>query len=102
MHGFTLIEISVTLVILAIVAAITVPAFTGYIDKAHESMCETYRENLDDMYLEYCYWEGLPTSSTFTVFAEKREQASFKCPSGGSYSWDDVDQKVVCSFHKNI
>lgn len=37
--GFTLVEVLVVMAILAILAAITVPSFSGYIDKAKE---ETY------------------------------------------------------------
>ena len=40
--GFTLVEIIVTLVILAILAAFLVPALTGYIDKTKEHLCQHY------------------------------------------------------------
>lgn len=36
--GFTLVEVLVVMVILAILAAVTVPTFTGYIDKAKEEV----------------------------------------------------------------
>lgn len=36
-RGFTLVELIVVLVILALLAALLVPALTGYIDKARKS-----------------------------------------------------------------
>lgn len=36
--GFTLVEVLVVMVILAILAAVTIPTFTGYIDKAREEV----------------------------------------------------------------
>lgn len=36
--GFTLVEVLVVMVILAILAAVTIPTFTGYIDKAKEEV----------------------------------------------------------------
>lgn len=36
-HGFTLVELIVVLTILAVLAALLVPALTGYIDKANEA-----------------------------------------------------------------
>lgn len=35
--GYTLVELIVTLVILAVLAALLMPALTGYIDKAQEA-----------------------------------------------------------------
>ena len=39
--GFTLVELIVVLVILAILAAILIPSLTGYIDKANEKVIAT-------------------------------------------------------------
>lgn len=38
--GFTLVEIIVVLIIIAILAAIAIPAFTGYIDKSKIAVME--------------------------------------------------------------
>lgn len=44
--GFTLIEVMVVLVIIAILAAFTIPTFIGFIDKTHESECRARTEML--------------------------------------------------------
>ena len=44
--GFTLVETIVVLVILAIVMAIAIPAFMGYIEKGKETACQANRRNL--------------------------------------------------------
>lgn len=46
-QGFTLVELIVVLVILAILAAILIPALTGYIQKARETVCQTQRKSLE-------------------------------------------------------
>ena len=38
-RGFTLMEVIIVLVILAIMAALLIPALTGYVDKANENTC---------------------------------------------------------------
>jgi prepilin-type N-terminal cleavage/methylation domain-containing protein len=45
--GFTLVELIVVLVILAILAAILIPTLTGYIQKARETVCQTQRKSLE-------------------------------------------------------
>ncbi len=45
-EGFTLIEVIVVLVIIAILAAFTIPTFIGFIDKTHESECRARTEML--------------------------------------------------------
>ena len=47
-HGFTLVEMIVVIVILAVIAAITVPAFTKYIDSNKEKQCVIYRRSKSD------------------------------------------------------
>lgn len=101
--GFTMVELIVTLVIIALLAGITIPSFTGYIDKANEQTCETYRVKLTEMFNEYCDWEGYPkTADKFPVFLQENGLENImKCPSGGGYSYKVSSGEVECSKHNN-
>ena len=44
--GFTLVELIVTLVVLSILAAISVPAVLGFVDEGKAKECQAYREAL--------------------------------------------------------
>ncbi|MDD2221760.1 MAG: prepilin-type N-terminal cleavage/methylation domain-containing protein, partial [Clostridia bacterium] len=46
--GMTLIELIVVLVIIAIISAVAIPSFSGYIEKAKAHECEVNREILKD------------------------------------------------------
>ena len=65
--GFTLVELIVVLVILAILAAILIPSLTGYIDKANEKVIATEARSV---YLaaqsEVSELYGETSSGTFT------------------------------------
>ncbi|SDX34124.1 bacterial Ig-like domain-containing protein [Eubacterium barkeri] len=57
--GFTLVEIIVTLVILAIVAAFTVPALGGFIEDAHARDCQAKRTDLAKAYTTQLVDDGV-------------------------------------------
>jgi len=54
-NGFTLVEIIVVLVILAVMAAIIVPSYAGYIDKARATRCKMQRADLAEKFLAMYY-----------------------------------------------
>ncbi|MDR1421652.1 MAG: prepilin-type N-terminal cleavage/methylation domain-containing protein [Coriobacteriales bacterium] len=66
--GFTLIEVIVVLVILGIMAALIVPALTGYIEKAHQrtvvTEAATYRTSLQAIGTDTVASGGDPTAIT--------------------------------------
>jgi prepilin-type N-terminal cleavage/methylation domain-containing protein len=53
--GFTLLELIVTLLILAIVAAILVPTLLGYIEKANNGIDENTAAQMRDAMIDYFY-----------------------------------------------
>lgn len=102
-NGFTLIEVIIVLTILAILASMLVPTFTGYIDKTHKDECEVIRRTL---YSEYKakskYYETLTISA---FLADKSLYVTYDvCPCGGEWIADDTQasgdfHSIKCSFH---
>lgn len=100
--GFTLVEVIVTLVVLAIVAAIAIPSLTGWIDESHEKICAANRASLLENFqaslaLDRTY---LSTASDgdFQSFLNRSDlSGKLKCPSGGAYGFNGV--LVTCSVH---
>lgn len=67
-HGFTLVEVVIVLVIIAIMAAVLIPSLVGYIDRANKSKYMLSAKNcmnamqveLSEMYAERGRYEALP------------------------------------------
>lgn len=102
-QGFTLVETIVVLVILAILMAIAVPAFLGYIEKGKETACQSNRRNLRlQLMLDRLEQDQLSKSE----LEEGLAQTDIRCPSGGVYTIEfakDFDTTrnfgVICSIH---
>ena len=80
-RGFTLVELIVVLVILALLAALLVPALTGYIDKARKSqvIAETrmlhtaIQTEMSELYAKP-EWQGyVPTIDDVKLLQEKMQ-----------------------------
>lgn len=85
--GFTLVEVIIVLVIIAILAAVLIPSLTGYIDKANEKAAITKARNFvmaAQTIASEAYGEGKVanldttknTSSTFILDAFKLSEVS--------------------------
>lgn len=106
-RGFTLVEVIVTLVVLAIIAAIAIPAFTKYIDDANTKRCTVHRGELMDKYSTYLMYQGKKridanyTSSDVAAYVDKMYGANqFHCPSSdGTYTMDAATRTITCSKH---
>ncbi|OIO57961.1 MAG: dolichyl-phosphate-mannose--protein mannosyltransferase [Alphaproteobacteria bacterium CG_4_10_14_0_2_um_filter_63_37] len=52
-HGFTLIELMITVAIIGVLAAVAIPAFTGYQNKAKATECQRGLASIRDMEQAY-------------------------------------------------
>ena len=98
--GFTLIEIIIVLLILAVLVAVAVPSLVGYIDNTKAQVCETNRRTLERYYE---YFRQLHPEATLASFMAgdfddlADDIGDVQCPSGGIYSVEDGH--IVCSVH---
>lgn len=101
--GFTLIELIIVIAIMGILAAIIIPTYTGYTEKAREKACGANRGILMH---EYTAWlaagEGLVESNEgFQTHLQDYHEIPMACPSDGSslYTWDTEEHTVLCPNH---
>jgi len=95
--GFTLIEILVVVIILAVLAAIVIPAFSHPSSDAQLNVCLENLRLIQQALSVYKMKVGTypPTADGLTGYLERRPV----CPLGGPYSWTLSDDKyhIKCS-----
>lgn len=96
--GFTLIEVIVVLVIIAILMSIAIPSILGYIEKTKKTACEANRLTL---YKDLCM--SLVSNEPLTQeYANKiLSEAEPVCPSGGTVSItiNNNEITIICDKH---
>lgn len=97
--GFTLVELIVVLVILAIVSAISIPALTGYIDKSKEKQCRTRREALVGRLEEERAFNASATMQTVLAGLSGEDEELQTCPVTGNAYKAENDNAVTCDEH---
>ncbi len=108
--GFTLVELIIVFVILAILAGVAIPSLITYIDNSDERECAAAIKSLEAA--AQAERKITPTltasikmnpSSLFTVMENGTKRQTESCPSGGVYSakYDDATDRIVitCSVH---
>ncbi|WP_096156432.1 pilus assembly FimT family protein [Bacillus sp. FJAT-45066] len=96
--GLTLVEILATLVILAIISAIAVPAVFGLIENSREDVCVANRLELKRYYERELVLVGLKHKPE--IFEQSMMEFGEEiCPVGGVISYLDGD--VLCSEHSD-
>ncbi|MEA5072561.1 MAG: bacterial Ig-like domain-containing protein [Eubacterium aggregans] len=89
--GFTLVEIIVTLVILAIVAAFTVPALGGFIEDAHARDCQAKRTDLAKAYTTQLVDDGVANPGSTIDIANMETVLQAK----GAIEGDGIETAVL-------
>ncbi|MGL4549398.1 type II secretion system protein [Eubacterium aggregans] len=128
-RGFTLVEIIVTLVILAVLAAFTIPAMLGWVSNSREKFCQIARYDIQRYYKTQAVGDRPTTEVAAKVVLQKAIVNSYGdskfysdtnnaigiCPSGGEYPLNDTNIKytesdgifcevadITCTKHGNI
>ncbi len=104
--GFTLVEVIVTITILAILAGVVLPGMTGWVDNSKEKVCLINRSQIVRFYqataaYRYAENEAVTLSKTLAGDYEEcaRDVAGCVCPCGGTYTADDATGTLTCSYH---
>ncbi len=104
--GFTLTEMIVVLVILAVLAAFAIPTMLGFVSHAKESLCDSQRKDIVRLFESQ---SRLTTDLTVNAFTEANygDQAHL-CPGGGEYYGvvdhenNQVVARVYCTEHTTV
>lgn len=107
--GFTLTEMVVVLVILAILAAFTIPTMLGYISSSQEKLCNVTRMDMVRLYKTSLIGKETSVSKAgFEAFAKENWGSLSQCPSGGVYTFSaslgedgQIDAEILCSVHES-
>lgn len=105
--GFTLTEMIVVLVILAVLAAFAIPTMLGYISSSQEKLCDITRLDMVRLYKTSLIGkEASASQSGFENFATDNWGSIPQCPAGGDYTYSvslGADGKIIaeiqCSVH---
>ena len=103
-NGFTIAELLVVVAIIVVLVAVSIPIFTGKVEKAKEATCLSnktalYHEIAADLIAGDITYEQID-DALLAAYVAKQEA---KCPSDGTYSiskdTENETFKVVCSYH---
>lgn len=100
--GFTLIEMIIVIVIIAVLLAIMVPTITGYLENSRLTACKANRKSAQE-YCESCrtlYHNELTLAEIFELPEVKTEISKYTCPSNGKFYVKD--KSILCTVHDKI
>ena len=95
--GFTLVELLVVLVILAILSTAIIPSMLGYIDYSKELLCKVNRSTI---LRGWEYTKVMEPEVTLEQYFKSNDgyKRGAVCPSDGTYTIE-ADNTITCSIH---
>lgn len=94
--GFTLGELLVVVAIIGVLVAVSIPIFTGQLEKAKSATCQANRRALLAEVRVKAIDSDLDQETAFNqIYSE--DQSKYSCPKGGTFSWKDG--QIKCSVH---
>lgn len=99
-RGFTLIEIMIVVLIIAVLLAIAIPNFMKARDTSRTKACVANLRQMDTAKLQW----AMDTKSAGTATPTDTDiyptyiKVKPDCPSGGTYTLNDVDTNPACSI----
>ncbi len=99
--GFTLMELMIVIVIIGVLAAIGVPAYTNYVEKARATTCDANRRSLSTAnglyYAENGEYAG--DINDLEAYLDATTISNFTCPSKGTFTFNADNGTITCSKH---
>lgn len=94
-----MVELMIVIVIIGVLAAIAVPAYSSYVSKAQERTCEANRRMISTAAGVYYIENGNYATDINELEDYLDNFDSLKCPAGGEYELVQDSFDVTCSKH---
>lgn len=102
-HGFTLVEMIVTLLVLSVISAVSVPTVIGFIDDGRARECKANRETLREEIVaaqlandaDGVYRGSDAKAKNYNVQTHL-DESDIQCPVHGKYHYDEPANKIYC------
>ena len=102
--GFTLVEIMIVVLIIAVLTAIAIPAFMNAREQGRTKACVNNLRQISSAKMQYCLTNKLsgtatiPGGMTTLVGSASYLRATPVCPSQGTYTLNTIDIEPTCSI----